>query len=327
MKKKIIAVTVVAAILLILFLPIPTGTYRDGGTREYTALTYKIVVWNKRIAETDPDGSAGDVHTYHKTSFFRFPNNFKHIDELWEIENAGSDKTMKNEIGEIGRNTYVWEKEGFGGDFTITLQNDGTYSYYAGMLSSYIGSGKWTVNDGILTMTETTGYDRTFRFSVKDDALVFISEGSDKFMYVTVENGDRFIMDDSKNGPVVAIPSCVLVIEANDRIFYASLEDNSSAAALKEKLNSGPITVEMHDYGGFEKVGSLPWDLPRNDSQITAKPGDVILYQGDRITVYYDENSWNFTKLASVGSTTKEELLSALGEGDVSVKFSLEWGE
>ena len=122
-------------------------------------------------------------------------------------------------------------------------------------------------------------------------------------------------------------PSCVLVIEANGKIFYANIEDNPSAEALIEKLSTGEITVEMHDYGNFEKVGPLPWDLPRSDRQITTKPGDVILYQGSQITVYYDENSWNFTKLAEIGNTSKDELLEALGEGDVTVKFRLEWGE
>ena len=121
--------------------------------------------------------------------------------------------------------------------------------------------------------------------------------------------------------------TCVLVIEANGKVFYANFEDNSSAGALKEKLNSGAITVDMHDYGGFEKVGALPWDLPRNDRQITTVPGDVILYLGNQITIYYDENSWNFTRLARIGNATKDELLAALGDGDASVKFSVEWGE
>ena len=119
----------------------------------------------------------------------------------------------------------------------------------------------------------------------------------------------------------------VLVIEANGKSFYATFEDNSSAEALKEKLKSESITVDMHDYGSFEKVGSLPWNLPRNDTQITTEPGDVILYLGNQITIYYDTNSWNFTRLARIGNATKDELLAALGNGDVSVKFSLEWGE
>ena len=121
--------------------------------------------------------------------------------------------------------------------------------------------------------------------------------------------------------------TCVLVIKANGKVFYAHFEDNSSAEALKKKLNSEAITVDMHDNGSFEKVGSLPWDLPRNNTQITTKPGDVILYQGNQITICYDINSWNFTRLARIGNKSKDELLAVLGEGDVSVKFSLEWGE
>ena len=89
--------------------------------------------------------------------------------------------------------TFVWEKEGFGGDFTITLNEDGTYEYYAGYLSSYIGQGNWTVTGNELTMTETSGYDLTFQFTVKENELVYIAEGSSKFAYVTVEDGDRFI--------------------------------------------------------------------------------------------------------------------------------------
>lgn len=122
-------------------------------------------------------------------------------------------------------------------------------------------------------------------------------------------------------------PSAVLVIEANGHTFYADFEDNSSADALKEKLSSGPLEIELHDYGHFEKVGSLPWSLPRNDESITTEPGDVILYQGDQITVYYDENTWNFTRLAKIGSVTREELLEAFGEGNMTVTFWTEWSE
>lgn len=132
---------------------------------------------------------------------------------------------------------------------------------------------------------------------------------------------------DMDNAIETLAPSCVLVIEANGHKFYASFEDNSSAKALIDKLSPEALTVEMHDYGNFEKVGSLPWELPRNDSSITTKPGDVILYQGNQITVYYDENSWSFTKLAEIGNATKEDLLEVFGSGNVTVSFSLEWTE
>ena len=119
----------------------------------------------------------------------------------------------------------------------------------------------------------------------------------------------------------------VLVITAEDKTFYADLEDNSSAEALIERLSSGEVVIDLHDYGSFEKVGSLPWTLPRNDEQITTSPGDIILYKGNQITIYYDTNSWSFTRLAKIGITSKEELLDVLGEGNVTVLLYAEWGE
>lgn len=112
-------------------------------------------------------------------------------------------------------------------------------------------------------------------------------------------------------------------VKANGVTFTAVFADNSSAEALKELLTEGDISVLMHDYGEFEKVGDLGTDLPGNDTRITTEPGDVILYQGNRITVYYDVNSWNFTRLGRIEDTSKDELLAVFGEGDVTVTFSL----
>ncbi|MCR5289756.1 MAG: hypothetical protein K6E51_07180 [Treponema sp.] len=109
----------------------------------------------------------------------------------------------------------------------------------------------------------------------------------------------------------------------------ATLENNSSAVAFYEFLKKGSVTVSMNDYGNFEKVGSLGTTLPRNDKQITTSAGDIILYQGNQITIYYDVNSWNFTRLGKVvstGSTTainQTELKKVLGKGDVTAVFSI----
>lgn len=99
--------------------------------------------------------------------------------------------------------------------------------------------------------------------------------------------------------------------------------DNSSAEAFIFLLEEGDITVKMHDYGSFEKVGSLDRRLPTNNEQITTEPGDVILYQGNQITIYYDTNTWNFTRLGKVIDLSRKELTDALGDGDVTVVFSL----
>ena len=93
MKKKIIIIASLVLILLILFLPIPRGTYKDGGTKDYTALTYRIVVWNRLADPTGGDIAGGGVDIYHKTSVFWFPNNFLSIDELWKLE-CGNEMTV-----------------------------------------------------------------------------------------------------------------------------------------------------------------------------------------------------------------------------------------
>ena len=103
----------------------------------------------------------------------------------------------------------------------------------------------------------------------------------------------------------------------------ATLADNSSATAFYQLLKKGPLTVDMRDYGSFEKVGSLKTPLPRNDTQITTTAGDIILYQGNQIAVYYDTNSWNFTRLGKMDGVTQAELKTILGKGDVTAVFEI----
>ena len=85
-----------------------------------------------------------------------------------------------------------------------------------------------------------------------------------------------------------------------------------------------PNLVEY--YGNFEKVGPLGQSLPTNNQQITTEAGDIILYQGNQITIYYDRNSWNFTRLGKINGVTSQQLRDILGSGDVNVTFSLEKG-
>ena len=113
----------------------------------------------------------------------------------------------------------------------------------------------------------------------------------------------------------------MLKITVGDEELLAVFEDNSSAEEFRELLAEGPVTVEMEDYGGFEKVGPLGTTLTRNDQQITTEPGDVILYQGNQITIYYGTNTWSFTRLARIQDS--EGLQEKLGKGTVSVIFSL----
>lgn len=113
-------------------------------------------------------------------------------------------------------------------------------------------------------------------------------------------------------------------IEVNGHLLTATLADNSSAKALAELIKSEPLTIEMNDYGDFEKVGRLPQSLPKSDEYISTEVGDIMLYQGNQMTIFYDTNSWSYTKLGKIDNVTQAELKEILGTGSVSVTFSLE---
>ncbi|MDE6387206.1 MAG: hypothetical protein K2L82_05270 [Lachnospiraceae bacterium] len=113
-------------------------------------------------------------------------------------------------------------------------------------------------------------------------------------------------------------------ITAGENTFTATFADNSSAEALKELLAEGPLTINMSDYASMEKVGPIGTSLPRNDEQITTGAGDIILYQGNALAIYYDTNSWNFTRIGKINDVTQAELLEVFGDGDVTVAFSLD---
>lgn len=108
---------------------------------------------------------------------------------------------QKVSAGDIADKTYVYEKPGFGGHFTITLDADGSFTYYEGMLSSYMGSGNWELDGDTVTIRDDGGMG-IFNFRVENGELVFTSEGSSAFMFVKVADGEKFSPDDGTNGVV-----------------------------------------------------------------------------------------------------------------------------
>lgn len=113
-------------------------------------------------------------------------------------------------------------------------------------------------------------------------------------------------------------------ITIDGRTMSATLADNEATKALVEKLANGPITITMNNYGGFEKVGALPWSLPSADTQITTKPGDIMLYNSNNIVIFYGQNSWAYTPLGVLETTGQEEISSFVGSGDKQVTIALD---
>lgn len=100
-------------------------------------------------------------------------------------------------------------------------------------------------------------------------------------------------------------------------------EDNEAVEALKEAVKENSISIHMSMYGGFEQVGSLGMSLPRNDTRITTSPGDVILYSGNQMVVFYGSNTWAYTRLGHITDQTQQELKQLLSNGNVTITIMI----
>ena len=116
-----------------------------------------------------------------------------------------------------------------------------------------------------------------------------------------------------------------LNITVGEHTLTATLANNSSVDALVALIQEAPLTIQMSDYGNMEKVGPIGQTLPRNDERINAQYGDIILYQGDKLVLYYASNSWSFTRIGKIDNVSQSELRTILKAGgdDVSVTFTL----
>ena len=114
-----------------------------------------------------------------------------------------------------------------------------------------------------------------------------------------------------------------LNIEVNGRNLIATLAENLSVEGLVERLQEGPVTINMSDYANMEKVGSLGFSLPRNDENISTEAGDIILYQGSSFVIYYGHNNWSLTRLGKIDNISQSELMDILGDGNVTITISL----
>ena len=107
-----------------------------------------------------------------------------------------------------------------------------------------------------------------------------------------------------------------------------TLVDNQATKTLVEKLQQAPVTVTLSSSGGFEIWGALGFSLPTSNEQINAQPGDVILYNGSNICIFYGTNSWSYTRLGKIDGLSESELRTFLkaGEGNITVTLSLSSG-
>ena len=115
-----------------------------------------------------------------------------------------------------------------------------------------------------------------------------------------------------------------LMVKIGDKKVNVEWEENESVEALMELCKYAPLEVQMSMYGGFEQVGSLGTNLPRNDVQTSTSSGDIVLYSGNQIVVFYGSNSWSYTRLGHITDQDNAVMTELLGNGDVTITISME---
>lgn len=188
---------------------------------------------------------------------------------------------LKREKMAVLAGTYQYEGEGIGGDFTITLNVDGTYTFYEGALSSYMGAGTWDVYDNVVSLTEGEGgFDLSFMFGAEENALVYLAAGSDAFVYVKVQDGERFMKQ------------TVMKISVSDgvRTVIYELNDSPSAKSLYGML---PLDIEVENYGRNEKIFYPPQQIDITDGiEGSGEAGALALFSPwGNVVMYYDSFS------------------------------------
>ena len=113
----------------------------------------------------------------------------------------------------------------------------------------------------------------------------------------------------------------MLILYVNGEELAVEWEDNESVDALRQLASEEAVTIEMSMYGGFEQVGSIGETLPRNDEQITTQAGDIVLYSGNQIVLFYGSNTWAYTRLGRITDRTDNELTELLGSGNAELKI------
>lgn len=115
----------------------------------------------------------------------------------------------------------------------------------------------------------------------------------------------------------------MMQMKINDTPVTVAWEDNESVSALKELAANG-LTIQMSMYGGFEQVGSIGQRLPSSDVQTSTSSGDIVLYSGNQLVVFYGSNSWAYTRLGHITDKTPEEMRTLLSNGDVTITLSVQ---
>lgn len=168
----------------------------------------------------------------------------------------------------------------------------------------------------VLEIQETTALSK----EIADEE---VSDGSKDDISEEDLSEDAFSEDDFIEEESI-VAKHFLKIEIGGHVLYAEFADSDAARELQTRLETESITIEVSNYGGWEKVGDLPWSLPSEDEQLTAVEGDIMLYVGHSIVFFYGNNSWAYTRLGTILNEDGISLKEILGGNETEMILSVE---
>ena len=151
--------------------------------------------------------------------------------------------------------------------------------------------------------------------TVNDTVDMQVANGADTQTDIQTENKSE---NDEETGEQTDMK---MNVQVGDYTFTATLEKNTAVEELVDMMKEGPVTISMGDYSGFEKVGSLGRSLTTSNSQTTTDAGDIVLYNGNNIVMFYGSNSWSYTRIGKIDDLT--DWNKALGSGSITAVFTL----
>lgn len=140
----------------------------------------------------------------------------------------------------------------------------------------------------------------------------------DSIPSITISSEDTTSTTDSKEDEYM---NKTIELKIDNQIVDVYWADNDSVKALKELAKDG-LTINMSEYGGFEQTGLIGKTIPSNDTRIDVVPGDIVLYNSNQISIFYNNSSWSYTKLGHI-NLSKSELKNLLDTDAVVVTFTL----
>jgi hypothetical protein len=154
------------------------------------------------------------------------------------------------------------------------------------------------------------------------DSSAAISESEDIEAESTEETDNQAVESDTSSDDT-SIGEKTMIMKIGDIKVNVDWENNQAVDALRNMAEKGDVIIQMSMYGGFEQVGSIGQSLPRNDEQTTTSSGDIVLYSGNQMVVFYGSNSWSYTRLGHISDKDEAGMTELLSNGDVTITISM----